>query len=301
MSSYFPAHSISMSRGIGLPSYHLRLSTTSVLDTTYVDKGTGRPLYATITRSGVTTLYRFKGREEVEDVGQIQWNSGAVGKQTIIFHGRAMPCEEFVRKSKKGLFGGVSYTFDADGQCCKWKSDDVYGFKASTIGYPGMRVWYCQSTPSTLTTLPSSSAPFSGRQSVEIPLLARLAPPQPGFINSEFYIYPAGVPVIDELLFTAIMVAAGKTEWRTRESPIGRTRESLGFDRRAVNGLPLYRRGLTPGHQRVQSMPMNTLYTEEFEHGDLPPYRSTLTVNAGAHIAGAVASIPSYSQGFLGT
>ena len=151
-----------------------------------------------------------------------------------------------------------------------------------------MREWHCRLVAQSASS--TATAPYSPTQSTSDTLLARFVPPQLGLIKSELSIYPAGAAIIDELLLTSIMVAAGKSEWRTRESPSSRTRESLA--RGHASGLPLYRLQLAPGHQRVRSLPMPMVPFDGDDDPDLPPYRSTLTVN----MEGAGVVPYSYSQ-----
>ncbi|TFY77702.1 hypothetical protein EWM64_g6314 [Hericium alpestre] len=267
-------------------SCHLVLTSKNVLDTSFINKHTRQPLYTTITRAGVTTLHRFGQAGDVLEVAQVQWDTTAKDEHMVVADGRRMRYEELLSRTKS-LFGSQSRAFDAGGCRCKWKHREDYGSTLDIL-WSGLRAWQCfSSSASTRSESPLPSHTNGTPPPSSPTLLAVFLPPQHGSLKAELMVFEAGIPMLNEIVFTAVLMATTKSQWREARSQSSLTVEDLvemGHQRLGSTvRSPPYRRALSPGHQQmnVQHWPPGLATIEDTSSMSPPPYKSTVSLRAG--------------------
>lgn len=103
MAASAPRAELDLSRPISV-AHQLKLSGTSILDSTFVDAKSKRALYTSTTHDGATTLLRLDEHDQESTIGEVWWEGGRgshKGPQhaMIVLHGHTMRFEEFLRKS----------------------------------------------------------------------------------------------------------------------------------------------------------------------------------------------------------
>lgn len=85
-------------------AYQLKLSHTSVLDSTFIDAKSRRAIYMTVTHDGATSLIRLSEHGEETVVGEVWWrggrgNHGGPGHALVVVHEQTMRFEDFLKRS----------------------------------------------------------------------------------------------------------------------------------------------------------------------------------------------------------